>query len=74
MPNLFIIGNGFDIAHDLSTRFADLKKYLSDRIKINQDIKDIDEDYIKITEIPSLPERKIWYGKGSVPNIGKKKA
>lgn len=56
MSNLFIIGNGFDIAHGLPTKYADFKKYLSDRIKINQGIKDNDEDYIKITEIPSLPE------------------
>lgn len=64
MSNLFIIGNGFDIAHGLPTKYADFKKYLSDRIKINQGIKDNDEDYIKITEIPSLPEQKIWCKKG----------
>ena len=43
MSNLFIIGNGFDIAHGLPTKYADFKKYLSDRIKINQGIKDNDE-------------------------------
>ena len=64
MSNLFIIGNGFDIAHGLPTKYADFKKYLSDRIKINQGIKDNDEDYIKITEIPSLTEQKIWCKKG----------
>lgn len=63
MSNLFIIGNGFDVAHDLPTKYFDFKKYLSHRIKINQDIEDIDKDYIKIREIPSLPERKIWLGK-----------
>lgn len=64
MQNLFIIGNGFDVAHKLPTKYADFKEYLSKRIKINEGIKDIDGDYIKITEIPSLPERKKWYGKG----------
>ena len=61
--NLFIIGNGFDVAHGLPTRYADIKKYLSERIKSNQGIKDIDGDYIKITEISRLPEQKIWCGK-----------
>lgn len=61
--NLFIIGNGFDVAHGLPTRYADFKKYLSERIKSNQGIKDIDGDYIKITEISRLPEQKIWCGK-----------
>lgn len=61
--NLFIVGNGFDVAHGLPTRYADFKKYLSERIKANQGIKDIDGDYIKITEIPRLPEQKIWCGK-----------
>lgn len=66
IQNLFIIGNGFDIAHGLPTKYADFKKYLSDRIKNNQGIKYVDGDYIRITEIPSLPERKIWHGKGVV--------
>lgn len=29
MPNLFIIGNGFDIAHKLKTKYTDFYKYLS---------------------------------------------
>lgn len=65
MSNLFIIGNGFDVAHDLPTRYANFKKYLSDNIKTFREVVEEDsEGCIKITEIPRLPERKIWYGKG----------
>lgn len=63
MKNLFIIGNGFDLAHDLDTAYADFKTFLSNRIKFNQGIKDA-EDCIKITEIPRLPTSKVSYGKG----------
>lgn len=28
MKRLFIIGNGFDIAHNLPTKYADFKKFL----------------------------------------------
>ena len=28
MRKLYIIGNGFDIAHDLDTRYLDFKRYL----------------------------------------------
>ena len=29
MKNLFIIGNGFDLAHKLPTRYSDFKNYLT---------------------------------------------
>lgn len=29
MPNLFIIGNGFDIAHDLPTKYSDFREFLN---------------------------------------------
>lgn len=73
MSNLFIIGNGFDIAHGLPTKYADFKKYLSDRIKINQGIKDNDEDYIKSPKFLLYQNRKFGK-KGSVLNIGRKNA
>lgn len=28
MPNLFIIGNGFDLAHNMKTRFNQFRDYL----------------------------------------------
>lgn len=30
MPNLFIIGNGFDLAHEMRTKYNDFREYLSD--------------------------------------------
>lgn len=34
MSNLFIIGNGFDLAHGLPTSYADFRKYLENAYKI----------------------------------------
>jgi hypothetical protein len=35
MPNLFIIGNGFDIAHGLKTRYIDFRKFLLDKYTVD---------------------------------------
>lgn len=37
MPNLFIIGNGFDIAHGLKTNYYDFRNFLVDEYKICPD-------------------------------------
>lgn len=34
--NLFIIGNGFDLAHNMKTRYSDFKKYLIKKYSIKQ--------------------------------------
>lgn len=37
MSSLFIFGNGFDIAHSLSTKYSDFRKYLIEKYNINYD-------------------------------------
>ena len=46
MTKLFIIGNGFDLAHGMKTRYSDFRDYLIDEYDvdenlINKDIYDI---------------------------------
>jgi hypothetical protein len=36
MPNLFIIGNGFDIAHKLHTAYSDFRKFLIDNYEADE--------------------------------------
>ncbi len=38
MSSLFIIGNGFDIAHNLQTRYVDFKKFLIEKYEIDKNI------------------------------------
>ncbi len=40
MTNLFIIGNGFDIAHNMNTRYLHFRQYLIDKYEITEDIID----------------------------------
>ncbi len=44
---LYIIGNGFDIYHGVSSRYSDFKKYLSN---IDTNILDLVEEYIPVHE------------------------
>jgi len=37
MPNLFIIGNGFDIAHGLHTNYSDFRQYLINEYNVSVD-------------------------------------
>src|SRR5574344_1073773 len=40
MTNLFIIGNGFDIAHGMQTKYLDFRQFLIDKYSINKDVLD----------------------------------
>ena len=46
MPNLFIIGNGFDISHGLKTNYSDFRDYLNEKYS-KSDIKE---------ELPTMTE------------------
>lgn len=61
MDKLFIVGNGFDRAHDLPTSYADFKKYMGNTIKKNTG-DSIDEKYLTLDDIPHAVMPKIHYG------------
>lgn len=47
LESLYIIGNGFDIYHGISSRYSDFKEYLSN---VDNDLHDIVEEYIPAQE------------------------
>ncbi|MCD7862092.1 MAG: bacteriophage abortive infection AbiH family protein [Lachnospiraceae bacterium] len=67
MSKLFIIGNGFDLAHKLDTRYKDFKKFMYE----NAYGKPFDEDRQEEIEpqMPALPEGKIFTKKGTIYNF-----
>jgi len=42
MTKLFIIGNGFDLAHGMKTRYSDFRDYLVEKYEIDEDLIDTD--------------------------------
>lgn len=36
MKNLYIIGNGFDLAHSLPTKYSNFKEYLISKYQIDE--------------------------------------
>lgn len=42
MAKLFIIGNGFDLAHGMSTRYSDFRNYLVEKYEIDEYLIDTD--------------------------------
>lgn len=58
MSNLFILGNGFDLAHCIESGYSDFKEHLSNKIKDYYNVDGVSE-YFKFQEIPQLPELKI---------------
>lgn len=47
LENLYIIGNGFDIYHGISSRYSDFKEYL---FNVDNDLHDLVEEYIPAQE------------------------
>lgn len=47
IESLYIIGNGFDIHHGISSRYSDFKEYLSN---VDNDLHDLVEEYIPTKE------------------------
>lgn len=63
MNRLVIIGNGFDLAHGLETRYTDfIKKYLSEIFldAFNSKMKVYKNDLIKISTIPDINSEFKW--------------
>lgn len=58
---LFVVGNGFDQAHDLPTSYADFKKYIGNTIKKDAG-EIIDDNYLVLDDIPHTVMPKIHYG------------
>jgi hypothetical protein len=58
---LFVVGNGFDRAHDLPTSYADFKKYIGNTIKKDAG-EIIDDTYLLLDDIPDTVMPKIHYG------------
>ncbi len=58
---LFVVGNGFDRAHDLPTSYADFKKYIGNTIKKDAG-EIIDDTYLVLDDIPHSVMPKIHYG------------
>lgn len=54
MTKLFIIGNGFDLAHGMKTRYLDFKNYLIKKYGINDNL--IDGIWADIPESYQLPD------------------
>ena len=54
MTRLFVIGNGFDMAHNLSTSFEEFKKYIENRI--NKSKKKEKENLFRIYAILNSAE------------------
>jgi hypothetical protein len=57
IQKLFIIGNGFDLAHGYRTKYCDFHEWLENRIlEINPKIELDQNNHIEINEYPELPE------------------
>ena len=50
MASLFVIGNGFDIAHGIKSNYSDFRGYL---IKTHQGVK-VGDDYVPPVPEPTL--------------------
>lgn len=55
MANLFIIGNGFDLAHNMKTQYSDFRKYLI-KIGILEDVEYSDNMFCEIPEYSIAPD------------------
>ena len=65
--NLFILGNGFDIAHKLPTRYLDFKMYFWEEIYQKPYNKiDEKEERKKGRKIPELPTWQIHTSRGKL--------
>lgn len=65
---LFVVGNGFDLAHKLPTRYSDFKKYIGDSIK--QDLRmSVDDKYLELDNIPHAVLPQIHYGSGEKSGV-----
>ncbi len=66
--NLFVIGNGFDLAHNLPTRYSDFKEFLKEKCDACRNVYD-DKGQLK-QKCPDLPGPQIHYidkeGNGNV--------
>lgn len=58
LESLYIIGNGFDIYHGISSRYFDFKEYLSN---VDNDLHDLVEEYIPAQEDWSDLETALAY-------------
>src|SRR5574344_2187135 len=65
MTNLFIIGNGFDIAHGMKTKYSDFRNFL---IKTYLDGHYDEENFANIPQWFQLPDGDIEYSKEDVVN------
>lgn len=67
MSNLFILGNGFDLAHGLNTSYKNFKKFLWEHIS---DTPFFDGNkYPRIKEMPEMPLQPIYTSKGKLYNL-----
>ena len=85
MKKLFIIGNGFDLAHNLNTRYSDFMLWYVNKIvrqigrthypKTESDLISIDGNGYKVFEFKSLQEirdqltRRLVLVKGKYPFV-----
>ncbi len=60
MKKLFIIGNGFDIAHKLPTRYSDFQKYLKDNYP------EASDECLTVPSSFTMPDGDVWYNDDEV--------
>ncbi|SES28729.1 Bacteriophage abortive infection AbiH [Butyrivibrio fibrisolvens] len=66
--NLFVIGNGFDLAHNLPTNYSDFKEFLKEKCDACRNVYD-DNGKLK-QKCPELPGPQIHYsGKDGIGNV-----
>lgn len=64
MTKLFIIGNGFDLAHDMNTKYSNFRNYIKKRCDIDE--SSIDNFYCEIPRPYMLPDGGEEYDEKSV--------
>lgn len=64
MSNLFILGNGFDVSHELPTQYKYFKKYMCEIIS-DRHFSD-KESLLVLDEMPELPVGQVYTKKGKI--------
>ena len=63
MRSLFILGNGFDLAHGMPTRYSDFRKYLVSSYPDIAEYKNYCTDMFIFNQITLVITAVLWYTK-----------